>query len=25
VVTFEVVDGRPASAEYNGVRYRRVR
>jgi hypothetical protein len=25
VVTFEVVDGRPVSAEYNGVRYRRVR
>jgi CubicO group peptidase (beta-lactamase class C family) len=25
VVTFEVVDGHPASAEYNGVRYRRVR
>jgi hypothetical protein len=24
VVTFEVVDGRPVSAEYNGVRYRRV-
>jgi hypothetical protein len=25
VVTFEVVDGRPVSAEYGGVRYRRVR